>query len=162
EAGARDRGGDRELTRVPLRAQLQRDGGGREAWRRHRVERRRSRARALRQLRARDAGTEQREDGAHRRAPRPARAALAGDVLALAGGPDAELLELAVEVRALEADAVGHARHVAFLAADMVQEVLLLELLARIAQRQIERNAHLGGRLLARAQVELARHPVHV
>ena len=76
--------------------------------------------------------------------------ASAGDVLALARGPDAELLQLAVEVRALEADAVGHARHVALLAADVVQEVLLLELLARVAQRQVERNADLGGRLLAR------------
>jgi hypothetical protein len=86
----------------------------------------------------------------------------AGDVLALAGWADAQLLQLAVEVRALEADAIGHARHVAFLAPDMVHEVLLLELLARIAQRQVEGHSDFRGGLLAGRQVELARHAVHV
>ena len=150
-AGARDRSGGRELAGIPLRQAVLGNGSGAAPGRRHRMGRRPGGARALRQLRAGDAGAEQREDRADRGAAGPPGDALAaGDVLALAGRAYAELLQLAVEVRALEADAVGHSRHVAFLAPDVVQEVLLLELLARVAQRQVKRHAHLGGRLLAR------------
>src|SRR6185295_1629707 len=58
--------------------------------------------------------------------------------LGTAGEPDVELLELAVEVRALEPGLLGDAAHVALLAAEELLEVDTLERLARLAQRQVE------------------------
>jgi hypothetical protein len=83
-------------------------------------------------------------------------------VLALARRANAELLQLAVEVGALEPNAVGDAGHVALLAPDVMQEILLLELLAGVAQGQVERYADLRGDLLARPEIELACDAVHV
>ena len=51
---------------------------------------------------------------------------------------DAELLELAVQVGALEAGFFGHARHAAAFAAQVMFEVHALEGVARFAQRQVE------------------------
>src|SRR3974390_2928646 len=51
---------------------------------------------------------------------------------------DAELLELAVQVRALEAGAVGNARHAVAFLGKLVLEVDALELVPRLAQRLVE------------------------
>ena len=53
---------------------------------------------------------------------------------------DAELLELAVQVRALQPDAVGHLAHVRAFARDVILEVHALERVARLAQLQVERQ----------------------
>ena len=50
---------------------------------------------------------------------------------------DAELFQLAVQVRALEPDAVGDAAHVSAFLADVMLEINALECVARFAQRQI-------------------------
>src|SRR5690348_12872928 len=61
-------------------------------------------------------------------------------VLALAHELDAELLQLAVEMSALETDALRDARDIAALARDVVLEVDALEGVARVAQRLVERQ----------------------
>ncbi len=53
---------------------------------------------------------------------------------------DAELLELAIQVRALQPDAVGDLAHVGALARDVILEVQALERVARLAQLQVERQ----------------------
>ena len=53
---------------------------------------------------------------------------------------DPELLQLAVEVRALEPHGLGDAADVAAFLADVVLEIDALERVARIAQRQVERQ----------------------
>src|SRR5690606_40397442 len=73
--------------------------------------------------------------------------------------PDAQLLELAVEMRALEPHALGHAAHVAALEPQMVLEIHPLEGIARLAQRQVERQARGGGH---RLQIEARGDPLHV
>ena len=89
-----------------------------------------------------------RTSGARAPAPGASRAAVAvaarrarvsrRAVLAAAREADVELLQLAVEVRALEPGLVGDAAHVALLAAEQLLEVDPLERLARLAQRQLE------------------------
>ena len=69
-----------------------------------------------------------------------------GSTALVAREVDAELLELAVEVRALEAGLLGDAGHAAVLAREVKFEVALLERIARFAQRPIEREALLGQR----------------
>ena len=51
-------------------------------------------------------------------------------------GRDAVALHLAVEVAALDAERLGRARHVAALGGQHAQDVVLLEALARLEQRQ--------------------------
>src|SRR3569833_1086463 len=64
--------------------------------------------------------------------------ALGGGVVAAPREADVELLQLAVQVRALEPRLLGHLAHVALLAAEELFEVEPLERLARLAQRQLE------------------------
>src|SRR3977135_2844820 len=52
---------------------------------------------------------------------------------------DVELLQLSVQVGALEPGTLGHLAHVALLASEELLEVDALERLARLAQRQIEK-----------------------
>src|SRR5471032_3563406 len=52
----------------------------------------------------------------------------------------AELLKLAVQMGALQAGLFGHARHAAAFAAQVVLEIHALEGVARLAQRQVERQ----------------------
>src|SRR6185437_1913532 len=54
---------------------------------------------------------------------------------------DAELLELPVQVRALEAGLLGDARHAAVFLGQVELEVALLEGVARLAQRAVELEA---------------------
>ena len=59
-------------------------------------------------------------------------------LVAAAREADVELLQLAVEVRALEPGLLRDAAHVALLAAEELLEIDALERLARLAQRQLE------------------------
>src|SRR5690606_26148797 len=72
--------------------------------------------------------------------PQPPTGLLVGLAVGAAGEVDAELLELAVEMGALEPGALGHPRHAALLARKMVLEVDALEGVARLAQRHLERE----------------------
>src|SRR5579859_3031993 len=53
---------------------------------------------------------------------------------------DTELLELAIQVRALETRLFRDARHAAILTREVIFEVSTLERVARIAQRDVERD----------------------
>src|SRR5882672_6152636 len=56
----------------------------------------------------------------------------------------AELLQLAIQVRALEPGAISHPRHAETLARQMVFEVNALELVARLAQRLVQADSRCG------------------
>src|SRR5262249_46895847 len=76
---------------------------------------------------------------------------------------DVELLELPVEVRPLQARALGHAAHVALLLAEQLLEIDALERLARFAQRQLEEARRELGRDGGRGEEgALAEEPPHV
>src|SRR5712664_1365349 len=64
----------------------------------------------------------------------------AGLLLGAARQLDAELLELAIEVGALQADPVGNAAHVAALATEVILEVHALEGIACLAQLAVQRQ----------------------
>ncbi len=83
-------------------------------------------------------------------------------VVAAAGEADGQLLQLAVEVRALQPRPLRHAAHVALLASQQLLEVDPLECLARLAQGQLEeaRRDLRGHRLIRRGG--LAQEPLHV
>jgi hypothetical protein len=72
------------------------------------------------------------------------RRSLRGRAAALAVGAlgqvDAQLLELAVQVRALQAGLLGDPGHAAVLARQVMLEIGALERVARLAQRQVERQ----------------------
>src|ERR1043166_3551473 len=79
-----------------------------------------------------------------------------GSFVQLLGDLDAELLELAVKMRTLQADAVRHPAHVAAFSGDVMLEVHALEGVARFAQRQVERQSARG---CARRLFERRHHP---
>src|SRR5215472_2022329 len=89
--------------------------------------------------------------------------ALAG---ALVGPPretDVQLLELAIQVRALESGALGDAAHVALLLAQQLLEVDALEGFARFAQRQFEEaRGQLRRHRGRRHQRAISEEPPHV
>src|SRR6185436_8755276 len=76
--------------------------------------------------------------------------------------PDVELLQLAVEVGALEPRPLRNLAHVALLAAQELLEVDALEGLARLAQRQLEKARRDLGRGRRIGRRRLAQHALHV
>src|SRR5258708_556510 len=64
----------------------------------------------------------------------------AGLLLGAARQLDAKLLELAIEVGALQADPVGHAAHVSALATEVIREVAAVEGFPRLAQLGVQRQ----------------------
>src|SRR5512142_1462213 len=97
-----------------------------------------------------------------------------GAVVGSARKADIELLQLAVEVGALEPRFLGDLAHVALLATEQLLEVDALEGLARLAERQLEearrdlgRNHLVGRRRLAEQALhvvgrDLPAHDLHV
>src|SRR5689334_889275 len=75
---------------------------------------------------------------------------------------DVELLQLAVEMRALEAGLLGDLAHVALLAAEELLEVQPLERLARLAQGQLEEARGDLGRDRRRRRRGFAEEALHV
>src|SRR5688572_2290144 len=67
-------------------------------------------------------------------------------LLVFAVEPDAELLQLAIKMRAFETDRLGDAADVSAFLRDVVLEVHPLERVPRVAQRKIERQSMRGGR----------------
>src|SRR5512144_1469028 len=85
-----------------------------------------------------------------------------GAVIAPAGEADVQLLQLPIEVRALEPGALGDLAHVALLAAEELLEIDSLERFARLAQRKLEEaRGDLRGDG-ARGRRRLAEEPLHV
>src|SRR6185369_17793850 len=93
-----------------------------------------------------------RPGGAHahgRDAVRKVASAAAVAIVAASGEADGKLLQLAIEVRALQTRPFGHPAHVALLAPEQLLEIDPLERLARFPQRQLEEAGRdLGGHCL--------------
>src|SRR5512138_3131941 len=100
--------------------------------------------------------------GAAGRPRASAAVAVAAGIVAAARETDVELLELAVQMGALEARLVGDAAHVALLATEELLEVDPLEGLARLAQRQLEEARRDLGRGLRIGRRGLAQHALDV
>src|SRR4051794_14414649 len=73
--------------------------------------------------------------------PGAAGAKESGRVALVARQVDAELLELAIEVRSLEPRLLGNARHAAVLLREVELEIAFFEGVARLAQRPVEVEA---------------------
>src|SRR5205085_1487482 len=69
-----------------------------------------------------------------------------GSFLVAARELDAQLFQFAIKMRALEPHTVGYAAHVAAFLTDVMLKVNAFECVARLAQRQIERQRRGRGR----------------
>src|SRR5712691_6227109 len=79
------------------------------------------------------------------------------DSVLFSPGEDAERLQLPLQMRALEAASLGDERNGSVRLREVMLEVVALESLARLSQRQIERQAH-----VRRTARELRHHPFGV